>query len=64
MKNLIQLNLRELNQEELHNSCGGSEFSESVFRGIGWAVGGLKAMGESFMNYQIIIAEKGYNPRI
>ena len=63
MKNLNELNLRELNQEELHNTCGGSEFSESVFRSIGWAIGGLMAAGESFLNYQTMIAEKGYNTR-
>ncbi len=63
MKNQLTNTFRELNHEELRTVCGGSEFSESVFRSIGWAVGGLLAAGESFLKYQTMITENGYNAR-
>lgn len=63
MKNQLANNFQELNNEELRSICGGSDFSESVFRSIGWVVGGFMAVGESFMRHQAMIAEKGYNTR-
>ncbi len=63
MKNQLANNFQELNSDELRSICGGSDFSESVFRSIGWVVGGLIAVGESFLSYQTLIAEKGYNTR-
>lgn len=62
MKNLSNAGIKELNPEELRHVGGGSEFSLSVFRAIGWVVGGVQAMGESWMNYQARMAENEYHP--
>jgi hypothetical protein len=62
MKNLSNEGIQELNPEELRYVRGGSEFSLSFFRTIGLVVGGLQAIGESWMDYQARMAEKGYHP--
>lgn len=64
MKHTTETSFQELTHDELSQVSGGSEFTEDVFRGIGWIVGGLKAMGESFMNHQIRMENAGYVPRI
>lgn len=38
-ENLSGINLQPLTQEELLEIGAGSEFSEAVFRGIGWLAG-------------------------
>jgi len=61
MKNQFDPELRNLSAEEMNTVNGGSEFSESVFRAIGWVVGGLMAAAESTVKYQEVISEKGYH---
>ncbi len=62
MKNTKGLNLEILTTEEQRSIDGGSEFSESVFRGIGWFVGSIAAIGQSFLENQSRVATAGYHP--
>lgn len=39
MKNLAEINVELLTENELVKIDGGSEFSEAVFRAIGWTAG-------------------------
>ncbi len=62
MKDITNSEWTELTMRETTEVCGGNEVSESIAFGIGWVIGSLQAIGESWMNYQTRMAEKGYHP--
>lgn len=64
MKNLSKLNLKTLSYDESCFTNGGSEFSESVFRGVGWVVGAIVSCWESFVENQARMDANGLHPAL
>jgi hypothetical protein len=55
--------LSELSMEEMISIQGGSEFSESVFKTIGWIVGGIVGVYQSAHAQQVAEINAGLSPR-
>jgi hypothetical protein len=62
MKTINYSEWTELTMRESTEVYGGNDVSESIAFGIGWVIGSLQAIGESWMNHQARMAEKGYHP--
>lgn len=62
MKNVSELNLKALSDEDLKLTSGGSEFSESLVYAIGWVAGAAVSMWESFLRHQIQMEKHGLHP--
>lgn len=64
MKNLSEFNLKTLSYDELCSTNGGTEFSESFFHAIGWVVGAVVALWESFLENQARMEKNGLHPAV
>lgn len=62
MKNISTFTVYPLSEDALRITNGGSEFSESVFRGIGWVVGGIVGACNYYLDYQREVAKLGLVP--
>lgn len=62
MKNLSELNLKALSDEDLMLTSGGSEFSESLVYAIDWVAGAAVSMWESFLRNQEQMHKNGLYP--
>jgi hypothetical protein len=62
MRNITNSEWTELTMRESTEVYGGNDVSEKIAWGVGWVIGSLQAIGESWMNYQTRMAEEGYKP--
>lgn len=62
MRNITNSEWTELTMRESTEVYGGNDVSEKIAWGVGWVIGSLQAMGESWMNYQARMAENEYHP--
>ena len=66
MKNISTFSVYPLSEDALRVTNGGSEFSESIFRGIGWVTGGIAGGVVSacnyYLDYQREVAKLGLVP--
>ena len=64
MKNTSEYGVQELQHDDLTFVNGGSEFSESFVKSVGWVVGALGGMWESFVRNQEEMYKRGLHPAI
>ena len=63
MKTLENIEMQELSHEEKISINGGSEFSESFFRTVGWLIGGIVGAYQSVQANQEAEIRMGLSPR-
>ena len=62
MKNISEYNVQELQKDELLVVNGGTEFSEALVKSVGWVVGAIGGIWESFITHHGDMYVRGHHP--